>query len=170
MQRLHRLSEDVSVGLVAILGSIAKQQGTAKMKFRPCIDIHDGVVKQIVGGTLKDAPAGAAEAPKTNFVATQPADYFARCVHARHASATMRSYIGNGTDAHRMCSLYSNESLRGGHVILLGKGDVNEVAALSALSAFPGGLQVGGGITPANAKKYLDAGASHVIVTSYVFR
>ena len=53
---------------------------------------------------------------------------------------------------------------------MLGKGDVNEVAALSALSAFPGGMQVGGGITPANAKKYLDAGASHVIVTSYVFR
>lgn len=52
----------------------------ADMKFRPCIDIHDGVVKQIVGGTLKDAPVGSTEAPKTNFVAEQPSDYFARFV------------------------------------------------------------------------------------------
>lgn len=63
---------------------------------------------------------------------------------------------------------YRADNLPGGHVIALGPG--NHEAALAALRAFPGGLQFGGGITPANAHSYLDAGASHVIVTSYVFR
>lgn len=118
------------------------------MKFRPCIDLHDGVVKQIVGGTLKDdaadggAPSGEAAQPVTNFVATKGADFYA--------------------------SLYKADGLTGGHVIMLGGG--NEGPALAALRAYPGGLQVGGGVTPANARTYLDAGASHVIVTSYVFR
>jgi phosphoribosylformimino-5-aminoimidazole carboxamide ribotide isomerase len=64
--------------------------------------------------------------------------------------------------------MYRSDNLTGGHVISLGPG--NEAAALSALSAFPGGMQMGGGITPENAQGYLKAGASHVIVTSYVFR
>lgn len=109
------------------------------MRFRPCIDLHDGAVKQIVGSTLGDGVA-----LETNFVAAQPAAYFA--------------------------SLYARDALPGGHVIMLGGGSANEAAAISALKAFPGGLQVGGGITPANAHRFLEAGASHVIVTSYVFR
>jgi len=109
------------------------------MKFRPCIDLHEGCVKQIVGGTLTD---DADQAPETNFTTDRSAGQFAE--------------------------LYRDDFLRGGHVIMLGKG--NEEPALEALRAYPGGLQVGGGITPENASKYLEAGASHVIVTSYVFR
>lgn len=106
------------------------------MRFRPCIDIHDGRVKQIVGSSLRDGTV-----PVTNFETTLPPSHFA--------------------------SMYKNDRLAGGHVIMLGKG--NDAAAFDALAAYPGGLQAGGGITPANASRYLDGGASHVIVTSYVF-
>jgi phosphoribosylformimino-5-aminoimidazole carboxamide ribotide isomerase len=100
-------------------------------------------VKQIVGSTLKDdAGSSGSSEPVENFVATKPAGAFAQ--------------------------LYSKHQMPGGHVIMLGKG--NEEAALQALRTYPGGMQVGGGVTPSNAKKYIDAGASHVIVTSYVFR
>ncbi|GBG25187.1 1-5-phosphoribosyl-5-5-phosphoribosylaminomethylideneamino imidazole-4-carboxamide isomerase [Hondaea fermentalgiana] len=109
------------------------------MKFRPCIDLHEGCVKQIVGGTLTD---DAGKTPETNFTSDKSAGNFA--------------------------ALYQEDGLQGGHVIMLGKG--NEEAALEALGAFPDGMHVGGGVTPENAQKYLDAGASHVIVTSYVFR
>ncbi len=105
--------------------------------FRPCIDLHEGKVKQIVGGTLNDTGEGL----KTNFVAQQTSAWFAR--------------------------LYQADGLVGGHVIMLGPG--NEKAAREALSAFPGGLQIGGGINVENAPTWLDAGASHVIVTSWVF-
>ncbi len=109
------------------------------MRFRPCIDLHAGKVKQIVGSTLTaDNPAGLI----TNFQSEKGADYYAR--------------------------LYREDGLPGGHVIMLGPG--NETAALTALAAYPGGLQVGGGIGPHNADRFLAAGASHVIVTSYVFR
>jgi len=108
------------------------------MRFRPCIDLRNGRVVQIVGGTLGDAP----EALVTNFETERaPADY---------------------------ARIYQADNLTGGHVIALGPG--NHEAALAALRAFPGGMQMGGGITPDNARAYLDAGASHVIVTSYVFR
>lgn len=63
---------------------------------------------------------------------------------------------------------YCDDELPGGHVIALGPG--NHAAALEALAAWPGGMQMGGGVTPANAGEYLAAGASHVIVTSYLFR
>lgn len=106
--------------------------------FRPCIDLHEGQVKQIVGGTLSDL----ADSPRTNFVADRPSDWFAR--------------------------LYQKDGLTGGHVIKLGPG--NEEAATAALAAFPGGLQIGGGVNLENAKTWLDAGASHVVVTSWVFR
>ncbi|BBO72781.1 hypothetical protein DSCW_01980 [Desulfosarcina widdelii] len=108
------------------------------MRFRPCIDLHDGVVKQIVGATLSDEPD---EGPTTNFQAGKPSTWFA--------------------------DLYRRDGLTGGHVIQLGPG--NAEAALSALSQWPGGLQVGGGINADNAAEWLDAGASHVIVTSWVF-
>ncbi|MFP4162979.1 MAG: phosphoribosylformimino-5-aminoimidazole carboxamide ribotide isomerase [Chitinispirillaceae bacterium] len=108
------------------------------MRFRPCIDLHNGRVKQIVGGTLSDQNHASLI---TNFETDRsPSDFALE---------------------------YKKYSLAGGHVIMLGPG--NHDAALEALSAFPGGLQVGGGIRPENAKNYLDAGASHVIVTSYVF-
>lgn len=106
--------------------------------FRPCIDLHDGKVKQIVGGSLTDNGTGL----RTNFVSERPSSFYAE--------------------------LYRRDGLKGGHVIMLGTG--NETAAQSALAAYPGGLHVGGGINAANARSYLDAGASHVIVTSWVFR
>jgi phosphoribosylformimino-5-aminoimidazole carboxamide ribotide isomerase len=106
--------------------------------FRPCIDLHDGKVKQIVGGTLKDDGAGL----RTNFVSERPASWFAE--------------------------LYRRDDLKGGHVIKLGPG--NDDAARAALAAYPGGLHVGGGVDADNAMSWLEAGASHVIVTSWVFR
>jgi phosphoribosylformimino-5-aminoimidazole carboxamide ribotide isomerase len=104
--------------------------------FRPCIDLHEGKVKQIVGGSLGDSGL------RTNFVSEKSAAWFAE--------------------------LYQRDGLFGGHVIMLGAG--NEAEARSALAVFPGGLQIGGGINSANARDWLDAGASHVIVTSWVFR
>ena len=115
------------------------------MKFRPCIDIHNGQVKQIVGGSLLDQGDQAVE----NFAATQEADYFA--------------------------DMYKKDGLTGGHVILLNPASSEYYAktkeqALKALRAYPKGLQIGGGITAENAAEYIEAGASHVIVTSYVFK
>ncbi len=114
------------------------------MEFRPCIDIHNGKVKQIVGGSLDDLGNRASE----NFVAEQDAGFFA--------------------------DFYREKGVYGGHVILLNAKDSEYYAAtkqqaLLALSRFAGGLQAGGGIDPLNASDFLDAGASHVIVTSYVF-
>jgi phosphoribosylformimino-5-aminoimidazole carboxamide ribotide isomerase len=108
------------------------------MRFRPCIDLRQGRVVQIVGGSVQD---GDVHSAVTNF-------------------ETERSPMA-------YAQMYRADNLPGGHVIALGPG--NRAAALSALSAFPGGMQMGGGITPSNAREYLDAGASHVIVTSYVF-
>ena len=115
------------------------------MEFRPCIDIHNGKVKQIVGGTLKDQNDQAAE----NFVSEQDAPFYAK--------------------------LYQSYGIRGGHIILLNGKDsphyeATKLQALAALQVYPGGMQVGGGITAENAHEFLRAGASHVIVTSYVFR
>jgi phosphoribosylformimino-5-aminoimidazole carboxamide ribotide isomerase len=104
--------------------------------FRPCIDLHAGVVKQIVGGSFRDDAA-----PTTNFTASHGADYYA--------------------------AMYRSDGLWGGHVIQLGPG--NDDAARAALSAFPGGLQLGGGVTAESAQRWLDAGASKVIVTSDLF-
>ena len=114
------------------------------MEFRPCIDIHNGKVKQIVGGSLKDEGNMADE----NFVSMQDAAFYAE--------------------------LYKKEGFCGGHIILLNARDseyyeATKKQAVSALQAYPGGLQVGGGITAENAEEFLTAGASHVIVTSYVF-
>jgi phosphoribosylformimino-5-aminoimidazole carboxamide ribotide isomerase len=104
--------------------------------FRPCIDLHEGKVKQIVGGTFGDAGL------RTNFVSEKSAAWFAE--------------------------LYKRDGLTDGHVIMLGAG--NESEARAALKVFPGGLQIGGGMNASNARDWLDAGASHVIVTSWVFR
>jgi len=106
--------------------------------FRPCIDLHEGKVKQIVGGTL----GGGVDELRTNFVSERSAAWYAE--------------------------LYKRDRLSGGHVIMLGPG--NEAEARAALAAYPGGLQIGGGVNVENARAWLDAGASHVIVTSWVFR
>jgi len=109
------------------------------MKFRPCIDLHNGQVKQIVGSTLSDTATGALQ---TNFTSTRPSAHYAR--------------------------MYRQDNLTGGHIIMLGPG--NEEAATEALAAWPGGIQLGGGITPVNGPKWLKRGAAAVIVTSYVFQ
>ena len=106
-------------------------------RFCPCIDLHDGKVKQIVGGTLESACGEL----RTNFVSEYTPDYYA--------------------------ALYKRDNLTGGHVIQLGSG--NENAALAALGAWRGGLQLGGGVNSGNARYWLDAGAAKVIVTSFVF-
>ena len=115
------------------------------MRFRPCIDIHNGKVKQIVGGSLKDAGDQAQE----NFTSEYDSTFYAR--------------------------RYRKDGLKGGHIIILNPVSseyykASNEQALAALGAYPGGMQIGGGITAENASRYLDAGASHVIVTSYVFR
>ncbi len=115
------------------------------MKFRPCIDIHNGRVKQIVGASLSDDR----DLAKENFVSDKGADHYAR--------------------------LYKEMGLDGGHVILLNAKDSPYYKAtlsegLSALRAAPGFLQIGGGVTDLNASEFIDAGASHVIVTSFVFK
>ena len=115
------------------------------MRFRPCIDIHNGKVKQIVGGSLRDR----GDLAKENFVSGQSASWYA--------------------------SLYKRDGLKGGHVILLNKEgspyyEATRKQAVLALGTWPGGLQLGGGVTPENAEIWLEAGASQVIVTSYVFQ
>lgn len=115
------------------------------MKFRPCIDIHNGKVKQIVGGSLRDE----GDTAKENFVAEQDAGFYA--------------------------AFYQKDGLKGGHIILLNPPsssyyEETKKQALLALQTYPGGLQLGGGVNEKNAADFLDAGASHVIVTSYVFR
>ena len=111
------------------------QMKPAQTKFRPCIDLHQGKVKQIVGGSLSDD--GAEE----NFVSELPSTHFAE--------------------------KFRGDNVTGGHVIMLGPG--NQEAATAALATWPGGLQVGGGIRLDNAQQWIDAGASHVIVTSWLF-
>lgn len=115
------------------------------MKFRPCIDIHNGKVKQIVGGSLRDEGDQAI----TNYASEYGADFYAE--------------------------KYKSDGLKGGHIILLNPAtseyyEATKQQALNALRVYPGGLQIGGGITAENAKEYIEAGASHVIVTSYVFQ
>ena len=115
------------------------------MRFRPCIDIHNGKVKQIVGGSLRDR----GDMALINFASDYNADFYAE--------------------------LYKRDGLTGGHVILLNAKtseyyEATKAQAMSALRTYRGGLQIGGGITADNAAEYLKAGASHVVVTSYVFK
>mmetsp|Transcript_9855 Transcript_9855/g.16921 ORF Transcript_9855/g.16921 Transcript_9855/m.16921 type:complete len:304 (-) Transcript_9855:81-992(-) len=117
------------------------------VEFRPCIDLHKGKVKQIVGSSLKDLATGDApkdDEPLTNFETEKCSAEFAE--------------------------LYKKDGLTGGHVIMLSADEATKQVAFEALRAYPGGLQIGGGIRTDNAAQYLEAGASHVIVTSYVFR
>lgn len=113
-------------------------KGVSKRPFRPCIDVHDGKVKQIVGSSLT-----MTDDPDTNFEASDSPRTFAQ--------------------------LYLHDGVYGGHVIMLSRDENTQFAVEAALSAFPDGLQCGGGIDPSNCERFLTAGASHVIVTSYVF-
>ena len=115
------------------------------MRFRPCIDIHNGRVKQIVGGSLRDEGDAAVD----NFVSEQDGSFYA--------------------------NFYREDHLQGGHIILLNPAsspyyEATKAQAMKALAAWPGGMQIGGGMNASNAEEFLDAGASHVIVTSYVFK
>ncbi|MDE6313295.1 MAG: phosphoribosylformimino-5-aminoimidazole carboxamide ribotide isomerase [Lachnospiraceae bacterium] len=115
------------------------------MKFRPCIDIHNGKVKQIVGSSLLDEGDRA----KENFVSQCAAAFYA--------------------------NYYRERNIKGGHIILLNPAsseyyEETKAQALSALHAYPDGMQIGGGIHSENAREYIEEGASHVIVTSFVFR
>ncbi|MCR4610758.1 MAG: phosphoribosylformimino-5-aminoimidazole carboxamide ribotide isomerase [Lachnospiraceae bacterium] len=115
------------------------------MEFRPCIDIHNGKVKQIVGGSLDDEANRANE----NFVSKKDALFFA--------------------------NFYAKEGLRGGHLIMLNPPDSpyyedTKEQAMAVLKAYPDTYQLGGGVNADNARGYIEAGASHVIVTSYVFK
>ncbi len=114
------------------------KEGAKGMKFRPCIDLHKGIVVQIVGESLQEDDKSSIE---INYTSEHSAAHYAE--------------------------LYQKDDLVGGHIVSLGAG--NQAAIKSALGAFPGGLQYGGGVNPDNAADFLDAGASHVIVTSYVF-
>lgn len=115
------------------------------MKFRPCIDIHNGKVKQIVGGSLSDRENFAVD----NFVSEYDGEYYGK--------------------------LYKAFDLVGGHIILLNPAgsefyEQDLFQAYKALSAFEGGLQIGGGINDQNAPEFLNRGAEKVIVTSFVFK
>lgn len=142
----------------AATGSVQSAPGThtaplsssaaSRFQFRPCIDIRRGQVTQVVGSSLKDGQSAAGETEVTNFVSQHGGSYYAE--------------------------LYKKHNLQGGHIILLGGSSneeraKNEAVAFDALQAWPNAMQLGGGVTSQNAQRYLDAGASHVIVTSYVF-
>ncbi|KAL7589116.1 1-(5-phosphoribosyl)-5-[(5-phosphoribosylamino)methylideneamino] imidazole-4-carboxamide isomerase, chloroplastic [Lactuca sativa] len=130
---------------VAASSSSSKPQQLSikcNVKFRPCIDIHKGKVKQIVGSTLSDLKESDSSLV-TNFESDKSAAEYA--------------------------TLYKEDGLQGGHVIMLGADPLSNKSAIEALHAYPGGLQVGGGINSGNALSYIEEGASHIIITSYVF-
>ena len=143
--------------------SAAPSSGRRAVQFRPCIDIHKGKVKQIVGSTLRDSagvggsPAGASAGVSTSVSATV-------------SPAEPVTNFETEVSASEFAGRYARDGLRGGHVIMLGADRASRAAAFEALEAYPGGLQLGGGVTADNACEYLERGASHVIVTSYVFR
>lgn len=126
------------------LHEVDQRASSSAIQFRPCIDIHKGKVKQIVGSTLSDlGQSSGAAALVTNFESDKPSAWFA--------------------------DLYRGDGLTGGHIIMLGADADSRAAAQQALEAYPGGMQLGGGVTADNAAQWLEWGASHVIVTSYVF-
>ncbi|RZC76666.1 hypothetical protein C5167_000812 [Papaver somniferum] len=150
LSSLHRISDSAIYNVkqqsfVRVLPSTKSKSYSSprcSVSFRPCIDIHKGKVKQIVGSTLRDTKEGASDMV-TNFESDKSAGEFAK--------------------------LYKMDGLTGGHLIMLGADPLSQSAGIEALRAYPGGLQIGGGINSDNALSYLDEGASHVIVTSYVF-
>ncbi|OVA09993.1 Histidine biosynthesis [Macleaya cordata] len=140
---IHHFKKQSFVRVLPSMCSRFHSSIQCSVRFRPCIDIHKGKVKQIVGSTLRDSKDGASSMV-TNFESDKSAAEFA--------------------------DLYKKDGLTGGHVIMLGADPLSKSAGIEALRAYPGSsLQIGGGINSDNALSYLDEGASHVIVTSYVF-
>lgn len=112
-------------------------------RFRGCIDIHAGQVKQIVGGTLTQDDLSSSTTTE-NFVSTKPSSFYA--------------------------DLYKSNKVEGCHVIKLGSNPANDKAAQLACQIWPHHLQVGGGINLDNALLWLDTyQASHIILTSWLF-
>ncbi|XP_058087885.1 1-(5-phosphoribosyl)-5-[(5-phosphoribosylamino)methylideneamino] imidazole-4-carboxamide isomerase, chloroplastic [Magnolia sinica] len=140
---IHHPKNQSFISVLPTQGSRSRPSIRCAVRFRPCIDIHKGKVKQIVGSTLRDSTEGTSTLI-TNFESDKSPAEFA--------------------------NLYRQDGLTGGHVIMLGADASSKSAAVEALHAYPGGLQVGGGINSNNSSSYLEEGASHVIVTSYVFR
>ncbi|MBQ6231372.1 MAG: phosphoribosylformimino-5-aminoimidazole carboxamide ribotide isomerase [Eubacterium sp.] len=137
------------------------------MKFRPCIDIHNGKVKQIVGSSLSDGVIG-----DDLFGAGRGGDGKESSLTAK--SSARENFVSDNDGAF-FGNMYREMNLPGGHIILLNPAGTEEYEAdieqaRLAMEAFPGGLMIGGGITAENAERFLDMGATHVIVTSYVFK
>ena len=130
---LQTKGSKMSVGVIQYDGMQRRdQQKKAEdfMKFRPCIDIHNGAVKQIVGGSLQDAGNAAVE----NYISRQDADYYA--------------------------TMYKKDGLTGGHIILLNPPaseyyDATKAQALKALHAYPGGMHPVANDTPVRARLHL---------------
>jgi phosphoribosylformimino-5-aminoimidazole carboxamide ribotide isomerase len=149
------------------------------MKFRPCIDLREGKVVQIVGGTLQEHSNHAASNPRESKTADASGvdpmteaiplvnDTRGELSPIQFFQTAKTNFVSELAPAH-YAKLYADAKLTGGHVIALGAGNI--AAAREALGTWPEGLQYGGGVTAENAADWLDAGASHVIVTSYVFR
>ncbi|KAK4582810.1 hypothetical protein RGQ29_025829 [Quercus rubra] len=140
-RNIHRIV--TAIPCVGFSRSRSRFSINCSVRFRPCIDIHKGKVKQIVGSTIQDLKEDGS-APVTNFESDKSAAEFA--------------------------NLYKEDGLTGGHVIMIGADPLSNSAAIEALHAYPGGLQIGGGINSDNSLSYIEEGASHVIVTSYVFK
>jgi phosphoribosylformimino-5-aminoimidazole carboxamide ribotide isomerase len=126
-------------------------------RIRPCIDLHEGQVKQIVGSSLRTDASSAVGSSSVGDGGGSTANTTAQ---VNFASDRPPSYFSE---------VYRQDGLTGGHVILLGSTDANVKAAKDALGAWPGGWQVGGGITARNCQEWLEAGAGKIIVTSYLF-
>lgn len=154
------------------------------MRIRPCIDIHNGRVKQIVGGSLRDANGASSpeqprsekfESPADAGTSNHSIDAIAPAAADGVPGTLLENFVSE-KEADYYASLYRKENLPGGHIILLNsvkdaaQYEADRRQAYLALSAYPKGMQVGGGITPQTAGSFLSAGASHVVVTSYVFR
>lgn len=127
-------------------------------RIRPCIDLHEGKVKQIVGSTLKTDNKNTTTTSATTTMTTTTEDDGKANVN--FSSDKPSSYYS---------AMYKQDNLTGGHVIMLGQSDANKKAALDAMEAWQNGWQIGGGITADNCQGWIDVGASHIIVTSYVF-
>ncbi|KAK4754311.1 hypothetical protein SAY87_002415 [Trapa incisa] len=132
---------NISMAPISMIGSLRMSVSRA-VRFRPCIDIHKGKVKQIVGSTVRDLKDGDST-PITNFETDRSPSEFA--------------------------DMYREDGLPGGHVIMIGADPASKAAAIEALHAYPGGLHIGGGMTSDNCLSFIEEGASHIIVTSYVF-
>ncbi|UZJ51244.1 hypothetical protein CBS101457_000564 [Exobasidium rhododendri] len=123
--------------------------------FRPCIDLHQGVVKQIVGASLQDDDRAKERALSSTSTSLS------------EATPTLKTNFTSTLDPAHYANLYRTNGLKGAHVIKLGPG--NDEAAGQAIDAWKDGLHVGGGINADNARQWIERGAEKIIVTSFLF-